>query len=577
MRRALLALAAVVASVPWFLLSSHPPAAADTPAAAAQVSDALDLVFLGDSRPVYIRLHIRVDDKPLAAAWDEFMTSLFKYLDVDGDGVLSQAELDRAPKPAFFLQLLRGNYMNPSIPRDRPVMEVNVALVGGKVTRDGLANYYRISDVQPFYALIRDEAEQGEALTDALFRELDANKDEKLSKEELLKAASVLHKLDLNDDEMIGVDEVLPPAEDMMEQPGMRMDKTVILTDASAFVLLGPSDSPSRVAFPLISKYDKDDDQALSSSEINIDKSVFDQLDTNHDGVLTAKELSKFLKFQPMQAEVMIRLGSIPGDHLPLEFQHKPGADANKTFRRLENGFLSMTFGDALVEVGAETGQAASYATAREALLAQFQAADSKLKRGYIDLKQADQNSGLRELFQAADRNGDGKLTLQELTEYVDLINRAVTSSAVLLISDHGRSLFSLLNPHHDGRLRQRELRSAWARVAPFDKNQDGAIEREELPHQFDLYVSQGQPGGAKISGNNLAPGSSRDLRASATSKGPLWFQRMDRNRDGYVSLREFLGTKAEFQKIDTDGDGLISPEEAEKADAQLKASKKPR
>jgi Ca2+-binding EF-hand superfamily protein len=577
MRCAQLACAALTVVVPWLVLAGDPPAPPDAPAPAVASSDAQDLVFLGDSRPVYIRLHIQVDGKPLSVAWDEFITSLFKYLDVDGNGVLSQAELDRAPKPAFFTQLLRGNYSNPNIPKDRPAMEVSVALVGGKVTRDGLANYYRISGVEPFYGLIRDEAAQGEALTEVLFRELDANKDEKLSKEELLKAATVLHKLDLNDDEMISVEELLPPSQDMMaDMPRMETEKTVILTDSSAFILLGPGDAASRVAFPLISKYDKDDDQKLSPAEINLDKSVFDQLDTDHDGLLSAKELAKFLKFQPVHAEVMIRLGTLAAGQDPVDF-HQKQADA--ALRKLENGFLSMTFGDALVELGAQTGQAASYKSARQFLLDQFQAADSKLKRGFIDVKQADQTAGLRDLFQAADRNGDGKLTKEELTTYIDLLGKAVASSAVLTVSDHGRSLFSLLNPHHDGRLRQRELRSAWVRVAPWDKNQDGMIEREELPHQFDVYVSQGQPGGALPVGDRVAAGGIRaDRRAATATKGPLWFLRMDRNGDGYVSLREFLGTKQEFQKIDTDGDGLISPEEADKADARLKqaGTKKP-
>jgi hypothetical protein len=41
----------------------------------------------------------------------------------------------------------------------------------------------------------------------------------------------------------------------------------------------------------------------------------------------------------------------------------------------------------------------------------------------------------------------------------------------------------------------------------------------------------------------------------------------MDRNGDGDVSPREFLGTRAEFKRIDTDGDGLIDAREAERAD----------
>jgi hypothetical protein len=48
---------------------------------------------------------------------------------------------------------------------------------------------------------------------------------------------------------------------------------------------------------------------------------------------------------------------------------------------------------------------------------------------------------------------------------------------------------------------------------------------------------------------------------------GPLWFRKMDRNHDGDVSRREFLGTDEQFRKIDRDGDGLISLEEANRAE----------
>jgi Ca2+-binding EF-hand superfamily protein len=41
----------------------------------------------------------------------------------------------------------------------------------------------------------------------------------------------------------------------------------------------------------------------------------------------------------------------------------------------------------------------------------------------------------------------------------------------------------------------------------------------------------------------------------------------MDRNHDGDVSRREFLGSEEAFRKIDRDSDGLISLEEAERAD----------
>ena len=49
----------------------------------------------------------------------------------------------------------------------------------------------------------------------------------------------------------------------------------------------------------------------------------------------------------------------------------------------------------------------------------------------------------------------------------------------------------------------------------------------------------------------------------------PAWFRRMDRNGDGDVSPREWLGTEEDFKRLDADGDVLISPEEARKAEVK--------
>ena len=54
-------------------------------------------------------------------------------------------------------------------------------------------------------------------------------------------------------------------------------------------------------------------------------------------------------------------------------------------------------------------------------------------------------------------------------------------------------------------------------------------------------------------------------------ARGPAWFRKMDVNGDGDVSRREFLGSKEDFDRIDTDHDGIITLEEAEAFDAKMR------
>ena len=137
--------------------------------------------------------------------------------------------------------------------------------------------------------------------------------------------------------------------------------------------------------------------------------------------------------------------------------------------------------------------------------------------------------------------------------------------TSYLTVVDRGASLFEFFDADHDGRLSPRELRTVGKRLSVWDREKTGRMTRRQVPRQFQLVLSYGQPrANLPVSGRGFADVPSLRDR----SRGPLWFRKMDRNGDGDVSQSEFLGTREQFRRIDGDGDGLIDVSEAERADA---------
>jgi hypothetical protein len=87
-----------------------------------------------------------------------------------------------------------------------------------------------------------------------------------------------------------------------------------------------------------------------------------------------------------------------------------------------------------------------------------------------------------------------------------------------------------------------------------------------EVPQQVRLELVRGTPALAGAASVRAARGAREGTRTSRAG-GPRWFQKMDRNGDGDVGLREFLGPADLFSRLDADGDGLIDRREAEAAE----------
>jgi Ca2+-binding EF-hand superfamily protein len=530
--------------------------------AAILPKDDQDLVYFHPQRPLLLRFHVQVNHQPFQTQWVGAVRELFRYLDTNGDGVLDRQEVAHAPSPRQFQQQLAGS---PGLePEPAPEFgDLDRAPADGRVTLDELLAYYRRHGIGPLQTdLVRSPMVTDRANT-VLFDYLDRNQDGKLSKQELLDAPTSVRLLDMNEDELLTDAELFqaPP------RPGAK-ERTLQATEKGPlpFLLLVPGDPDNQLARQLLARYDRDHDGKLSRAESGLEAALFDRLDTNHDGQLDVVELSAWERLPPdLDMVVQLGQGRGKGGSATLLSPPERARPLVSGLRPQRTGILLIAMRDVQLEVLPDDAVEADRPRARADLQARFRALDVN-GDGYLNSKELyHEPFELVPLLRLADRDGDGKLSRQELAAYLDFQEKALAASTLLTITDRGRRLFEMLDADHDGRLGSRELRSAWARLAPWDRDGDGCLTESELPQQFQLTLSQGPLRLGSM--NDTPPGYRPPAGRIDRRRGPLWFRKMDRNGDGDVSRAEFLGTSEDFKRIDTDGDGLIDPDEAARAD----------
>jgi Ca2+-binding EF-hand superfamily protein len=192
-----------------------------------------------------------------------------------------------------------------------------------------------------------------------------------------------------------------------------------------------------------------------------------------------------------------------------------------------------------------------------------------------------------RTVFKAIDRDANGMVFEKEVFDYLDayqeLQSLAAMSCASISSAMEGKGLFEQLDANGDGRLSVRELRSAVTLLDDLDRDRDASIAKTEIPRCSTATFRTGPaPGGGSDELGYYASSrallirgrSPRTVQPPQAPKGPSWFVKMDRNGDGDVSRREFIGTEVQFKAIDADGDGLISLDEAEAFDTKQREKK---
>ncbi|MFM8221467.1 MAG: hypothetical protein ACKOJF_21355, partial [Planctomycetaceae bacterium] len=177
--------------------------------------------------------------------------------------------------------------------------------------------------------------------------------------------------------------------------------------------------------------------------------------------------------------------------------------------------------------------------------------------------------AGLSSLdFEVVDRDHNGAVSEQELIEILQQDTTAHQSRIELVLTHQGDSLFDMLGGESDRRLTARDLKTTHDLLARVDSDHDGVIYPTDLVGAYRISAEIGQSaifrssspprGGMRGAMSNRPPGPV----GGTSPPGPAWFQKMDKNRDGDVSKREFLGPLSAFRQLDRDGDELLSAAE---------------
>ncbi|MBT4866332.1 MAG: hypothetical protein HON53_14605 [Planctomycetaceae bacterium] len=540
--------------------------------APAEPNDAEDLLYFAKDRLIILRMHVRVDGKSFEAIWDEYVDGVLKDLDKDGDGTLSNQEQLQLPKRNEFLQA--GLIVRTSGSTNRPTPADRNR--DGKVTRKELGEYFRGMGLQPFSTRLSNpqsnrnvrtvNGRRQQAQGAELFGHLDTNDDGKLSVDEFKLAMKSLHKSDLDDDETISLAELQP-----LQNPylALRASGQSNQTQRPSFTTLSAVGSARQLVSQLLTRYDTATvagadgkaakDGNLSRKELGFEQESFQPFDADENGTLDFDEMMQFVRRPSPAVEFIVRLGKREPNEKRVGIVSS-AKELQAGIRATTGGLVTVILGETQIEIGVnqqwyQGNQEATYK-------ARFAAADTD-NNAYLEKKEVERNGFFRNTFALMDRDGDGKVFEEEVLAFAKRISAAASSGTVLNVSNAGRNLFEILDLNRDRRLGRRELTAAVERMELWDADGDKHVAESELPTHFRLTLGRTQVGGVGVI--RASPNGVSYPTTSAASNGgrPLWFQKMDRNQDGDISRREFVGPRKKFEALDKNNDDLIDLGEA--------------
>ena len=544
----------MIAAVHCVVLASPAVAQRQTPSLAQ--ADHATMIIMAPLGPVVADLRISVAKIPYRTWVSRFVAS---QMDVDKNTQLDSKELSLLTENVRRL----GNIPGPE------------EILAGAVKEPGATEVPTKQFVEWLQTRLPksfDLIAQPQAADDAvrLTSLLDANLDASISDAELLNSLRALRFRDLDNDETFSVSELMPYRDPRSQNAPVSPDVVNLpfyhVTDEASGKLaaeriVGRYGSEGTVAIPILRQQKlPESDRRLNVDELadilqqpefhlTIDVKLSDRAGTSDIDVAISSSATSFCR----TTDDKFGQTAIVADGLPLRIVARGGGANNRAVTR---GFLGQTF----VMIDGDRNQ---YLDETE----------------FSGIVGAMQQSGANGDFATVDQNSDKMVTRDELFSFVERDLMAAASRIEVTVKQDGKTLFSLLDANQDRRLSAREIRNGTAVLQKYDRNADGSFAETELGTEYVLTLGLGRSELRRNSGmmtmQTMAMNSGDAVLPGLEGlNGPEWFRRMDRNQDGDVSVREFLGTSTQFAALDTDQDGLMSASEAEVAEKAEAAEK---
>jgi Ca2+-binding EF-hand superfamily protein len=492
---------------------------------------------------VRIRFHFAIDGRAADAAWNDGVNGLFAFRDRDGDGLLDASERTPFAQPARDRRELLI---------DGPVgvqpLRLTFNQKDEKVTRAAFAEAVRASGMTGIGLRVVPSRADSRQLSDALFRHLDQSGDGRLSPDELKAGRERLTVLDADEDELVTAAELLgrvaTNAGPVRVFPGMRTPEPA----AESTELIFLTADGAQAVKQLLAARGGARATSLKPNEFGGDGKKFAALDQDGNKVLDSTELTAWVR-QPPDLELAVAFDAATGQLIVLAPAAPPAGKNGGVAAALPGGRFEFE-----PPAGAPVKQWEQAATA---LREQFK--ELAKEAGTVERKQLENQPPALAFFDFADRNGDGKLSADEIDAALKALAPLARCRIDVAFVDRGNGLFELFDRNGDDRLSLRELVDSVAVLKPF-AGSDGSVGPKDLVRQFQVrFAIDPIPVGVLIQPGRPVRGDDSVRPANA----PAWFAKMDRNGDGDVSLREFVGPIELFRRLDRNGDGLVSADEA--------------